>query len=126
MTRSPTRPLAAAAGALFAGGAFAALVTVPLALTLLGSLGCGKKDDATQLAPTASALTAPSADPAVAAWRYVIDAKSTAHVDMPGLNEHIQGDTSAAAGTFDLVPHDLGRSRGLVRIDLSTFATHTF
>jgi hypothetical protein len=36
------------------------------------------------------------------------------------------GDTTAAAGTVDVVVKDLAQSRGLVRVDLSTFATHTF
>ncbi len=45
---------------------------------------------------------------------------------MPGLKESIKGDTTAASGTLDVVPTDLSQSRGLVRIDLSTFATHTF
>lgn len=87
---------------------------------------CGKKEDDVRVAPVATALAAPSADPAASAWHYAIDAKSTAHVDMPGLNEHIMGDTSAAAGTLDVVPKELAKSRGLVRIDLSTFTTHTF
>ncbi|HEX3345305.1 MAG TPA: hypothetical protein VHS09_12065, partial [Polyangiaceae bacterium] len=89
------------------------------------SSGCGKKEDATPLAPSASALVASTADP-VASWHYLLDGKGTAHVEMPGLNEHIVGDTSAAAGTLDVSPHDLGRSRGLVRIDLATFTTRTF
>jgi hypothetical protein len=88
--------------------------------------GCDKKEDVTKVAPLASALAAPSADPSVAAWHYNLDAKSTAHVDMPGLSEHITGDATAAAGSLDVVAKDLARSRGLVRIDLSTFATHTF
>jgi hypothetical protein len=98
----------------------AALVSVLLAAA------CGKKEDAVQVAPVASALVASSADPGGGAWRYSIDAKSTAHVDMPGLKEHIQGDTTAAAGTFDVTPRDLAQSRGIVRVDLATFATHTF
>jgi hypothetical protein len=60
------------------------------------------------------------------AWHYVVDPKSTTHVDMPGVKEHIKGDTTAAAGTLDVAAKDLTRSRGLVRIDLATFATHTF
>ena len=90
------------------------------------ALGCGKKEDATPLAPSASALVASTADPTAATWHYVLDAKGTAHVEMPGLNEHIVGDTSAAGGTLDVSPHDLAQSRGLVRVDLSTFTTHTF
>jgi hypothetical protein len=95
-----------------------------LAFVLLAA--CGKKEDTVQVAPLATALVASSADPSGTAWRYSIDAQSTAHVDMPGLKEHIQGDTTAAAGTLDVTPHDLAQSRGLVRVDLATFATHTF
>ena len=60
------------------------------------------------------------------AWHYVVDPKSTTHVDMPGVKEHIKGDTTAAAGTLDVAAKDLTQSRGQVRIDLTTFATHTF
>jgi hypothetical protein len=104
-------------------------MTRPAALALAATLamtGCGKKEDVTQVAPLATALAAPSADPAAGAWHYGVDAKSTAHVDMPGLNEHILGDATAAAGTLDVVPKDLAQSRGIVRVDLTTFATHTF
>jgi hypothetical protein len=98
----------------------------PAALALVLVAACGKKEDTVQVAPVSSALMASSADPSATSWRYSIDAKSTAHVDMPGLKEHIQGDTTTAAGTFDVAPHDLAQSRGLVRVDLATFATHTF
>ena len=72
-----------------------------VAFSLLAA--CGKKEDPTPLAPSASALAASNADPASAAWHYTVDSKSTTHVDMPGLNEHIVGDTAAAAGTLDVV-----------------------
>jgi hypothetical protein len=105
------------------------MVRYALAIGLLvagGGPGCSKKDDATTLAPASSALAATEADPASATWRYVLDPRSSTHVEMPGLSEHIVGDTSAAAGTFQLNPHDLTQSRGLVRVDLTTFVTHTF
>ncbi len=93
----------------------------------LGALvGCTKKDDATQLAPAASALAVSSADAVTAAWHFDIDPKSTTHIDMPGIKEHIKGDTTAAKGKLDLVPKDLTQSRGLVEIDLGTFSTNTF
>jgi len=88
--------------------------------------GCSKKEDSSTLAPAASALVATRADPATASWHYVLDPASTTHVEMPGLSEHIVGDTSAAAGTLEVTPHDLTQSRGLVRVDLATFTTHTF
>ena len=88
--------------------------------------GCSKKGDESRVAPGASALTATAADPAAGAWRYAIDPSSSTQVDMPGLKEHIKGATSAATGTLDVVVSDLAQSRGLVRVDLSTFSTHTF
>jgi hypothetical protein len=45
---------------------------------------------------------------------------------MPGVTEHLIGDTSGADGTLDVVPGDLAQSRGTVKIDLATFTTHTF
>jgi hypothetical protein len=93
---------------------------------MLALVACDKKEDATPLAPSASALAASSASPSAATWRYTLDPKGTAHVDMPGLNEHIQGDTSASMGTLDVTAGDLAQSRGIVKVDLSTFTTHTF
>jgi hypothetical protein len=96
-----------------------------LLVTLLAA-ACSKKDDAAELAPAASALKESKAAPVSMAWHYVIDPKSTTLVDMPGVKEHIKGDTTAATGTLDVAAKDLTQSRGLVRIDLATFATHTF
>jgi hypothetical protein len=99
------------------------------ALALLGACalaGCSKRDEPSGVAPTASALVAARPDPAVASFRFALDGKSTTHVDMPGLKEHIQADTTAATGWLEVTPADLSRSTGLVRVDLSTFATHTF
>jgi hypothetical protein len=45
---------------------------------------------------------------------------------MPGVKEHIKADTTAATGTLDVVPKDLTQTRGLVRVDLASFSTHTF
>jgi hypothetical protein len=114
-------------------------------LLLILAAACDKKDDtapATPPVPSAAASAkmapgmpaamptgglAPSAvDPSVATWRFAIDPRSVTHIDMPGLKEHIVADTSAAGGTFDLAPHDLAKSRALVRVDVSTLATHTF
>jgi len=101
----------------------------PLAALLLlaaTAAGCDRKSDATLQAPSATALASSQAAPAAKAWHFTIDPKSTTHVDMPGLSEHIVGDTSAAAGTLDVVPGDLAQSRGTIKIDLATFTTHTF
>jgi hypothetical protein len=102
--------------------AVAAVLLIP---GLLGA--CDKKEDATpQIAPSASALVASPASPAATSWAFGVDPKNVTQIDMPGLNEHIQGDTSAAFGGLQVVPHDLAQSRGLVKIDLATFTTHTF
>jgi hypothetical protein len=96
-----------------------------LAVVTLAGAACSRKDDAVQLAPAASALAVSKTESA-ATWHYVIDPKSTTHVDMPGVKEHIKADTTAATGTLDVVAKDLTQTRGLVRIDLTTFSTHTF
>ncbi len=102
-----------------------ALAVASLAVALLAT-ACNRKDDASQLAPAASALTESKTEPVSMAWHYVIDPKSRTQEDMPGVKEHIKGDTTGAAGTLDVAAKDLTQSRGLVRIDLETFATHTF
>jgi hypothetical protein len=106
-----------------------------LALALAGgasmavNVSCSKRDDGPQLAPSASALavskTEPSA-PSASVWHFAIDPQARAHVEMPGLKENIKGDTTAGTGNLDIVPANLAESRGQVRIDLATFATHTF
>jgi hypothetical protein len=101
-------------------------VVLVLPLVVLTSVGCGKKDDATSLAPSATALASSQAASSAKAWHFTVDPKGTTHVDMPGLKEHIKGDTSAADGTLDVVAADLSQSRGTIKADLSTFTTHTF
>jgi hypothetical protein len=98
----------------------------PICVLALGVIACGKKPDEAKLAPAASALTASRTNPATTTWHYVVDPKSATRVDMPGLKEHIKGRTDGAGGTLDIVPTDLSLSRGIVRVDLATFATDTF
>jgi hypothetical protein len=102
------------------------LTVAVLAAALPAVISCSKKEDSVQLAPAASALASSHASPAAMAWHYAVDPKSTTHVDMPGLKEHIKGDTSAAMGTLDVVGSDLAQSRGTIQIDLATFTTSTF
>jgi hypothetical protein len=97
-----------------------------LAVLALAGVDCSRKDETAQLAPAASALAASKTESVATTWHYVIDPKSTTRVDMPGVKEHIKGDTTAATGTLDVVAKDLTQTRGLVRIDLTTFSTHTF
>jgi hypothetical protein len=92
----------------------------------LFTAGCSKKDENPPLAPSASALAVSQAVPSKVAWHFAVDPRSSTHVEMPGLKENIKGDTTAATGSLDVVPADLAQSRGQVRVDLSTFATHTF
>jgi hypothetical protein len=87
---------------------------------------CGKKSSEETLAPAASALTASSASTTSGTWHFTIEPKGSTQVDMPGLKEHIKGEATGAAGSLDVVASDLAQSRGLVRIDLATFSTHTF
>lgn len=99
---------------------------LPASLALLALASCSKKEDPTPLAPAASSLAASQSAPGTGTWHFALDPKGTTHVDMPGLKEHIKGDTTAATGTLDVVVADLAQSRGTVKVDLSTFSTHTF
>jgi hypothetical protein len=111
----------------FASSVFASFLVGFVVAAATGVLvGCSKKEDATQLAPAASALAVSSSDAVTGAWHFNVDPKSTTHIDMPGIKEHIKGDTTAAQGKLDIVPKDLTQSRGLVEVDLTTFATNTF
>ena len=103
-----------------------------LAVTLLPfAAGCGKngKDGAVEVAPAATSLAASAPSAAASGgqvWHLAVDQSGTSHIDMPGVTEHIVADTKGAAGTLDVVPTDLGQSRGLIMIDLATLTTSTF
>jgi hypothetical protein len=85
-----------------------------------------KKDTPVALAESASALSA-AAPPATAhVMAYAVDTASKTSIDMPGLKEHITADTTAAAGKLDVDIANLANTRGDVKVDLSTLATHTF
>jgi hypothetical protein len=99
---------------------------VTLCVLGAGAAHCSRKGDDMRDDPASGALSASKADPATRAWHFAIDPGGTTQVDMPGLNEHIKGTTNATAGSLEIVASDLAQSRGLVRIDLSTFTTHTF
>jgi hypothetical protein len=100
--------------------------TALLAACLPVLAACSRKDESSRLAPAASALAASTADPTAAVWHFAVDPTSVAHVELQGLKETIKGSATGAAGTLDVVPRDLAKSRGVVRVDLATFATHTF
>lgn len=89
---------------------------------------CSKKSDDVKPEPgaAASAVTAASAPPTAKTVKFAVDPKSTTSVDMPAPKEHIKADTKAADGTIDVDLMNLANSRGVVKIDLATFTTHTF
>jgi hypothetical protein len=94
---------------------------------VLSHVGCDKKDPTgtePKLAPSASALS-PSAAPSSDTKKFTIDAKGTSSIDMPAPKEHVKANTDAAAGTLDVDFADLTRSRGEVKVDLSTLTTTT-
>jgi hypothetical protein len=104
--------------------AFRRLAYIASLLASSVPLSCEKKGDDVKLAPAASAL-APSI--AVAkSWHFTLDPQGSVHVDLPGVTERITGDATGTGGSLDVVPTDLTQSRGLVRVDLATFATTTF
>jgi hypothetical protein len=102
--------------------------TAALSLLLLTNAACDKKDDAPPPTPTvaASAIVAPPPPESPKAIKLTVDPTSQTHVDMPAPKERIKADTSAAAGTLTIDPADLAKTRGQVKIDLTTLKTHTF
>src|SRR5258708_8012635 len=95
----PARPT------VLGGRELPAIASIAAVAMAVAALACSRKDE-TPLAPAASALA--SSAPVASSWRYAVDPKSTTQVDMPGGKEHIKGDTTAATGTLDVVPKDLG------------------
>ena len=95
----------------------------------LAAAGCSKKDE-TPLAPAASALasSAPAARVVALPHRPEEHDAQSRHARREEREGTSRTDTTAAAGNagLDVFPKDLSQSRGLVRIDLTTFATHTF
>jgi hypothetical protein len=88
---------------------------------------CDKKDEA-PVTPTiaASAIAPPPAPVSPSALHYVLDPAAKTSIDMPAPKERIKGDTTAAAGEITVVPNDLAKTTGQVKIDLTTLTTHTF
>lgn len=99
---------------------------VGLALATGTLAGCKNEEARAEPAPSASALAPSMAAPGSKTYAFTIDPKSTTSIDMPAPKEHIKADTSAAAGTLEIDPANLTRSRGEVKVDLATLATHTF
>ena len=98
-----------------AGGAFA--------LVLLA--GC--EDKKPNLAPVASALAPSTAlPPGASVRRFKIDEASKTSIEMEAPKEKIKAATTGAAGSFDVDLTNIVKSRGEVKVDLSTITTSTF
>jgi hypothetical protein len=91
------------------------------------AVGCDKNAEV-PLAPAvlASAVVAPPPPAGPKVLRLVVDPTSKTTIDMPAPKEHIKADTTAAAGELTIDPSDLRKTRGLVKIDLTSLKTHTF
>lgn len=92
----------------------------------LGSVAACKGGDARNAAPAAKDLAPSSPEPHGPITAFVVDASGKTTIDMPGLKEDIKADTTAATGSLAVDTANLANSRGEVKIDLSTLATHTF
>lgn len=90
----------------------------------LAVVGCDDKKDTSKLAPSASAL-APS-DAVPKATKFAIDPKSVTTLSLEAPQEKIKAKTDAALGSLDIDLTDITRTRGEVKIDLTTLTTSTF
>jgi hypothetical protein len=104
---------------------FRRLVAIVVSPTLIGMVGCDKKDDSSA-APAASSVAPSVVSPAAMVVRYTIDAGGKTTIDMPAPKEHIKADTTASAGNLQIDLMNLANSRGEVKADLETLKTHTF
>lgn len=98
-------------------GALAALAALP---------GCDEKKSQANVAPTASSLAPATPAPAAMTMKFAVDPKSTTTLLMEGPLEKIKARTDGAAGTLDVDLKAIDKSRGEVKIDLTTFTTSTF
>jgi hypothetical protein len=89
---------------------------------------CSKRDASSDppLALAASALAPSIVSPTAAVSHFVIDTEGKAILDMPAPKEHILAETTRAAGELDVDLKNIANTRGEVKVDLTTFATHTF
>jgi len=98
-------------------------------LVVVGGL-CSRSDEKrsrrSRFAPVASALAPSTAAASAKVVKFTIDPKGATTIDMPAPKEHIKAGSTAAAGTLEIDLANLANSRGEVKIDLTTFATHTF
>lgn len=98
-----------------------------LGLGVLSALGVGCEEKKPPLpAPAASVATPAEVPSSAKGLELVVDPASTASIDMPAPKEHIKATASGAMGTLHVDPHDLTKSRGQVKFDLTTLTTSTF
>lgn len=100
---------------------------ISLAAPFMMTTACDKKEEIPATPTIAASSIAPPTPPVGSkATRFILDPGSKTTIDMPAPKERIKGDTSAATGEVTVDPSDLGKTRGQVKIDLTTLATHTF
>ncbi len=101
--------------------------TACLFLFLAATPACDRTDDTpTSPVVAASAIAAPTLPAGPRTLAFVIDPTSQTSVDMPAPHEHIKAITTVAAGDLVVDPADLGKTRGQVKVDLTSLTTHTF
>jgi len=88
---------------------------------------CSKSESSgTALAESASALASSTASASAMVVKYKLAPDGKTSIDMPAPNEHIKADTSATDGSLDVDLMNITNTRGTVKADLTTLATHTF
>mgnify|MGYP001428334582 CR=1 FL=1 len=107
---------------------FGLVLRPPAAALALGCVlvvGCEEKKP--NLAPVATTLPSSPPPPASPGLRKLaIDPASRTSIFLPAPKEKIRATTSAAAGQLDVDLTQIERSRGEVKIDLTTLTTSTF
>jgi hypothetical protein len=98
---------------------------VATAMMVLSLVACDNKKS--NLAPAASSL-APSTPlpPSSTVKKFVVEAESKTSIEIEAPKETIKATVTGASGTLDVDVTDLTRSRGEVKMDLTTLETHTF
>jgi hypothetical protein len=93
----------------------------------LAITGCSKSSsDGAALAPSASSLAPSVAAPSSKLVKLAIDPKGHTSIDMPGPNEHIKAETTAASGDVAVDLMNVPNTRGTIKVDLQTLETHSF
>lgn len=100
------------------------------ALFALSIAGCDKKDTAREPVPvpaaSATALAPSTAGPSSSVVKMKVRSDGTTTIDMPAPKEHIKAKTTVAAGSLEVDLADLSKTRGEVKVDLTSLKTMTF